>query len=282
MNKTIPTILGVLMILLVAGVTGVSVMFFSQDFKEVVVYEEESFIEEDETSTINNLKTEEDEFANWKVYENERYNYEIRYPENYRIANFIMEEKGESTVSLKNYELEEYDVDESKRGKDPSAEDWVVITDMTAEEEKDYLKGDYDKYIGGYGPLTAPGNFPAGTILIAPDSGLTYTDEIEENINNGVGVLDDESGFKWSDFRKKETKSGIEVREWKFVGRHELVNASIALPEKIIFSHPAYDGSSEHIERMKYFDQIRFWTPFTDDYDGKIFSKIVSTFKFLD
>ncbi len=82
MTKTIPTTLGILIILLVAGVAGASVLFFNQEIEEKVALEEETFFEEDEI-------VEEDEFVDWNTYRNEEHGFEISYPEN------LKEEEGD-------------------------------------------------------------------------------------------------------------------------------------------------------------------------------------------
>ncbi len=61
MTKTIPTTVGVLIIVLVAGVAGASVLLFSQDAEEEVALEEETFVEEDEIITEDEPELEEDE-----------------------------------------------------------------------------------------------------------------------------------------------------------------------------------------------------------------------------
>ncbi len=75
MTKTIPTTLGVLIIVLVAGVAGASVLFFNQEAEEVAL-EEETFVEEDEIA-------EEDEFADWNTYRNEEMGFKFKFPENW-------------------------------------------------------------------------------------------------------------------------------------------------------------------------------------------------------
>ncbi len=68
MTKTIPTTIGVLIIILVAGVAGASVLLFSQDVEEEVVLEEKSFIEEDETDTGEEPEIEDDEKTELEIY----------------------------------------------------------------------------------------------------------------------------------------------------------------------------------------------------------------------
>ncbi len=60
MTKTIPTTLGILIVLLIAGVAGASVLFYSQEEGEVVLVEE-TFVEEDEIITEDDPEPEEDE-----------------------------------------------------------------------------------------------------------------------------------------------------------------------------------------------------------------------------
>ncbi len=87
MIKTIPTTVGILMVVLVAGVAGVSVLFFSQGFEEEVVPEEEASIEEDKMVEKEGFKKDEmvekNEFTDWKTYGNDEYGFEIKYPFNW-------------------------------------------------------------------------------------------------------------------------------------------------------------------------------------------------------
>jgi len=279
MTKTLKTFLIILGVIAIGGL--VTLAFQSSELtKKALKIKGPEVSESLSEEEITNKEVEKDEFKGWKTYRNERYNYEIKYPENYRVAGLIMQEKLKSAISLKESEIEKFGIDEAGKGESPSLEDWVVITDMSAIEEQNYLKGDYEGVSGGYGPITAPANFPTGTILVSLDSSLYRVDEIEENTKKSGGVWD-MGGWKLFDFQIMETKSGVKVRKWKITGRGGLVNASIALPEKILSPYPAYDGSSKHIENMKYFDQIRFWTP-SWNYDEELFDEIISTFRFLD
>ncbi len=65
MNKTISTTIGVLIVVLVAGVAGASVMFFNQDveevaFKEEIFVEENKIVEEDYLELEGEKETEEE------------------------------------------------------------------------------------------------------------------------------------------------------------------------------------------------------------------------------
>ncbi len=183
---------------------------------------------------------DEEKFEHWNVYRNDTHGYEIEYPEDYRIGLFLMEERLANEQGF-------------------SLDDWVVITDMTIEQEQEYLESDC-----GYGGCFAPHNFPVGTVLVSTSPSLSFTLEIEESIKEGDGVWED-AGFKYTDFYSEQTDCGLEIRKWKFYGRGSLQNASIALPE----------------ESLEGFDEIKFSTPMGEGYDEELFNKIVSTFKIV-
>ncbi len=61
MNKILSTRVGILIIILVAGVTGASVLLFSQNTEEEIVFEEEAFVEEDELITEEYPESEKEE-----------------------------------------------------------------------------------------------------------------------------------------------------------------------------------------------------------------------------
>ncbi len=92
MTKTIPTTIGVLIVVLVAGVAGASVLFFNQEVEEVVVLEEETFVEVDEIAEEDidydkeDVVDVKDETDNWNTYRNEEYGFKIKYPENWIVS----------------------------------------------------------------------------------------------------------------------------------------------------------------------------------------------------
>lgn len=73
MNKT--TIIGILIVILVAGIIGASVLFFNQDIEEEKLLEEQVGYEEEET-----IGEDISEIANWITYRNEEYGFKIKYP----------------------------------------------------------------------------------------------------------------------------------------------------------------------------------------------------------
>ncbi len=110
MTKTIPTTIGILIILLVAGVAGASVLFFSQEDKDVVLLEE-GFYETDEVAKEDDVELQkEDEFADWNTYKNEKYGFEFKYPDlkNWRIVEDSQEEKL-LKMDIFNLKTENYD-----------------------------------------------------------------------------------------------------------------------------------------------------------------------------
>ncbi len=64
MNKTISTTLGILIIILVTGVAGASVLLFNQGVEEQVALEEENFVKEDGVAREDSLELEEGEKTN--------------------------------------------------------------------------------------------------------------------------------------------------------------------------------------------------------------------------
>ncbi len=90
MTKTIPTTLGILIIVLVAGMAGASVLFFNQEIEKEMA-PEKVFIEENEVATESEQMPEEDEktgeetsemngFSDWNTYRNKDIGFEIKYP----------------------------------------------------------------------------------------------------------------------------------------------------------------------------------------------------------
>ncbi len=91
MNKTISTASGILIVVLVAGIAGASVLFFNQDVEKKVILEEGIFSEKDKIVTKDDSglevdkKTEEEAsgvggFANWNTYKNEEIGFEVSHP----------------------------------------------------------------------------------------------------------------------------------------------------------------------------------------------------------
>ncbi len=85
MTKTIPTTVGILIILLVAGLAGASFLFFGQEDEDVLSLEKD-FYETDEVAKEDDVEIEkEDEFADWNTYKNEEYGFKFRYPKNWQL-----------------------------------------------------------------------------------------------------------------------------------------------------------------------------------------------------
>ena len=210
---------------------------------------------------IKKIKTtEKDETADWQTYRNEKYNYEFRYPENYRIANSIMEKKALEDEAIKEKYREEY-----------SVEDLVVVTSLLIEEEQEYLEicGDF---LGG---CYASSNFPSGTISLVPF--FTADWDIEAQIREQK--LYETNGSELSNFRIEKTIFGLEVRRWKTAWAGEYEAASITLPEKVLYP-PIYYGYIDY----QYLDDIRISMKIGDDYeeDLLVLDRVISSFRFLE
>ncbi len=86
MNKTISTASGILIVVLVAGVAGASVLMFGKESKDNLLSKEEEKeymikINFDEGETIGEDATEE-----WKTFFHHKYPYSMRYPVNWKVS----------------------------------------------------------------------------------------------------------------------------------------------------------------------------------------------------
>ncbi len=82
-KKQISTTLGILIVVLVAGGAGASVLFFNQEKETIIDYdivlEENNFIDNNEENI-----SETNELEDWNTYRNNEYGYEIKYPNNWK------------------------------------------------------------------------------------------------------------------------------------------------------------------------------------------------------
>lgn len=208
------------------------------------------------------LSSERDEFPDWDSFKSEKYGYEVRYPNNYRLATLITESRI----------WEDDHIREDRRGED-LFEDLVILTDMSVDREMEYLEECVDYYGGCY----AVTNLPAGTVAITPidSGGRDIETQIEEQ-------GEEPDGFMFSDFRRRETVCGEEVRQWRFdwlMQGKKYEMASVSFPEIIVHS-PVYYGNDEDL----YLDEVMFRMRTEDDREGDLalFNMIVSSFCFTD
>ena len=210
----------------------------------------------------------EDKVADWRVYRNEKYNYEFKYPGNYRVAHSIMEKRALEDETIRDEYREEY-----------STEDLVIITNLSTEEEEGYLETCADFYGGCY----AVTNFPPGTISLMPF--FTADRDIEAEVKEHEKLTDEEkyhAGLDLSDFRIEKTISGLEVRRWRLnwaMGGEIYEMASIRLPEKVLYP-PIYYGNTDY----QSLDEIIIRMQIGDDYGKDLFvlDDIIYTFRFVE
>jgi len=252
-------IIVILLVVLVGG--GIWFLLNSAPEPEELIIPEEMTEEETELP-------EEDETASWQSYSNKKYNYEFEYPENYRIASSIMEEKALKDITIREEYRKEY-----------SIEDLVVITNLSTEEEQEYLKVCEDFYGGCY----AETNFPPGAISLRPF--FTADRDIETEVKKHESLTEDEkyqAAFYLSNFRTEETIFGLKVQRWRLNWTMQGKNyemASISLPEKFLYP-PIYHGDTD----PQYLDEIIIRMKISGNYEKDLFvlDKILSTFRFLD
>lgn len=196
-------------------------------------------------------KVIKDETANWKTYRNEKYGYQVKYPRDWRIAHSIMEWYKEEAGKI-------------------DIEDWVMFTNLSTEEEKEYLKelkrvsSECDiSTMCGVGALNYVYNADGRSITIREISMTNKELEELKEPNPGVGV----ENFN---FREEEIKNGLKIIRVRQKITWEMYrDTEIALI-------PYKDGPfrKKYIELMIERDK-------QGSFEKDIFEKVFSTFKFV-
>jgi hypothetical protein len=177
--------------------------------------------------------------SDWQTYFNQTYKYQIKYPKDWRIAREIMEWRRKN-ISYKS-----------------SIDDWVVLTDLSYEKEKECLNflENYKKVGQTFDYLKCQEGW---TIVVQPAIGLVK--EVKENKIPGIEIID---------FREQETKEGLKIFRFQ---------------EKIDWQEKDLE-----VAQIPYLRQNSETGPFIsfsverrgNDYPKDIFEKIISSFKII-
>ncbi len=262
----------IIIILAVGALAGFFYFFNRTDTPTISLVPEEE--EEEIIIDTDPVLEEEKEAVSgiWQTYKNEKYYYQFNYPENYRLADLIIKEKALKDISIREEYREQF-----------SADDFLVLTNLSPEQEKEYLELFEDN---GHTMSQSyyQRNFPDGTITIMPSAckGKSVQEQIEK-----WGTLREEQlidiSYLYIDFRIEQTRSGLEVQRWKSNWRAEdrkYEEASIAIPKEIqweMWDYPAiYSGS-------KIYPCLSIEMPIGDNYDQDIavFDSIIASFTFM-
>lgn len=124
-----------------------------------------------------------DDFTkDWKVYRNEEYGFEVKYPKNWRLAQSIIEWRIKDATNP-NYT--------------PKIDDWTMITNLSQEEEKNYLQV-LENYDGIGSALDHIKIADGRSIIIQPTTALLEDLRTMET-----------PGYEISNFRELKTNSGL-------------------------------------------------------------------------
>ena len=178
---------------------------------------------------------------NWKIYINEKYGYKFRYPEDWHMAYYIMEWYMKNSVNSRYV---------------PQKDDWIMFTNLTEKEEKDYLK-ELESYRGIGSGLNHVDNADGRIIFIRPTSILL--DDLKDM---------QEPGFRVSDVKESETKSSLtffyfrRVTTWEMNKDEEVAlipypyNITVQDSEKVTFIELAIERNNSVFNRDVFYGMI--------------------------
>jgi len=235
----------ILIIVILAIFVGVGVFYQRQALKEEVTILETETPEKVTEVPKEEKELIEDETADWNIYRNEKYGYEVKYPENWRLAN--------SVIDWWYGEKLRY----PRRKHPPVLEDWVMITNLSDEEEANYLEA-LNSYWGIGSALNHVENADGRSITITPS-----TRSIKELKEQEV------PGWNVSDFRETKIKTGLIItlfREritWEMDRDYEVAYIPYPMDEKITYIRLDIERNNGNYER-------------------EAFYQILSTFRFLE
>jgi len=235
LNKRVSTLLGVAIIVLVTILVGGTLVWQYWWLPK----------EEIKPPEVKPSEAVKDEAADWKTYRNEKYGYVVRYPPNWRIAYSIMALK----VDIFDY----YE----------TMEDWVMFTNLFKGEEKKYLEA-LESYQGTGSPFTYVENANGRSVMIAPV--ITPMEVIRKAMKEG--------GREVSDFKKENTKTGLEVFQMREIIKGEIKKdfelSYILYPKEKTLWDEKVKYILLEIERNE------------GNYEKEVYDEMLSTFQFLE
>jgi hypothetical protein len=221
------------------------------------------------------IKISKDKTADWKTYRNKKYEYEVKYPNDWKIAQSISAwwTQTERDMTLPDTPP----LEDTSRWSGSTMDDWVVITSLSEKEYLDSLKN-YRKTGSGF-IFPCVSNTAGKTIIIKPS-----TNKIEELKENKI------PGWQFTNFEEIELKTGVKAIRMKgyLYGKPhgaeiicEFEKGSISTEYEIVYiPYPEEKGikTIRNSETVTYL--VLLIERNQENYEKEIFDLMVSNFKF--
>ena len=258
-KKSIPIIIGlsVVVAMLVLGYA----TFVKLELGEPIQEPEVNNNTADTTLTPDNISTpipapdddnSEIDTSNWLTYRNEKYGYEIKYPDDWRIATEYMRTIEDISSDPKNTSTEN---------------DFIVITKLSLTEEKEFLEfAEKERGIA----LSPYFNFGLGkTITMLPVYG--NKEDLYKEINDSITI-------KSSNIRDI-VLSGITITRYR---RYEATDNGVFDYESALIPYNNINNLASYYNDKKYnYIEIRIERN-SGNFEENIFNQMLSTIKFTD